>query len=60
MDHLKEQLEQMADGNGEIAYTTNTESLLDEAEKCGLVTPVFGKIKMVEPNTLNSIYRLTN
>ena len=53
------QLKDMADELGEIAYTSNTRDLLNEAERAGLVAPVSGKFRMIEPGCLNSIYRMT-
>ena len=51
-------LREMADGNGEIAYTSNTRSMLDEAEALGIAKPVSGKFRSVEIGCLNSIYRI--
>ena len=57
-DELRVELAEMADHNGEIAYTSNTRSLLDNAKAAGLVKAISGKFRMVEPGHLNSIYRL--
>jgi len=57
-DRVVEQLREMADANGEIAYTGNTRSLLDFAEEQGCVKAVSGKFREVEPGHLNSIYRI--
>ena len=57
-DVVVAQLREMADANGEIAYTSNTRSLLDFAEMQGCVKAVSGKFREVEAGHLNSIYRL--
>lgn len=57
--HIIEALEAMADERGEIAFTSNTRDLLTEADQIGLVKPVSGKFRCVEPGCLNSIYRIT-
>lgn len=58
IDRLENILHDMADASGEIAYTGNTRSMLDEAERLGLVKAVSGKFRMVEEGHLNSIYKL--
>lgn len=57
-DQLKATLREMADARDEIAYTSNTRDILDEAVEAGFAKPVSGKFRMVEPGHLNSIYRL--
>ena len=54
----KDDLMPLADNNKEIAYTSNTRAILDEAKEAGLVEPVSGKFRMIEPGCLNSIYRI--
>lgn len=58
LERLENALHDMADAHGEIAFTGNTRSMLEEAEKLGLVKAVSGKFRMVEEGHLNSIYRL--
>ncbi len=55
---LQDQLRELADENGEIPFTSNTRSLLDEAFEAGLAEPVYGKFRMIEPGCMNSIYRI--
>lgn len=57
-DEMLAELIEMADPNGEIAYTSNTREALDNAETAGLVKAVSGKFRMIEPGHLNSIYRI--
>ena len=52
-------LEELADDQGRIYYTSNTGKLLDEATEFGLVRPVYGEFRAIEPGCLNSLYRLT-
>lgn len=54
----KESLLEMADARGEIAYTSNTRNVLDQAVTQGLVEPVPGKFRQVEIGCFNSIYRV--
>jgi hypothetical protein len=54
----KQTLLEMADKRGEIAYTSNTRDILDQAVAEGLAKPVSGKFREVEPGCLNSIYRV--
>ena len=57
-DDVMRTLHEMADEHGEVAYTSNTRSLLDQAVERGLAKAISGKFKMLEPGTLNSMYRL--
>ncbi len=58
LETLEQRLHDMADERGELAMTSNTRSMIEEAEALGLVKAVSGKFKMLEPNTLNSIYKI--
>jgi hypothetical protein len=58
LETLEQRPHDMADDNREIAMTGNTRSMIEEAEKLGLVKAVSGKFKMIEPGCLNSIYRI--
>ena len=57
---ILDELCEMADQKGEIAYTSNTRDLLDRANDEGLVKPISGKFRMVEPGCFNSIYRIVS
>ena len=54
----KDDLLAIADDRGEIAYTSNTRDILDEAVEAGLALPVSGKFREVETGHLNSIYHV--
>lgn len=54
----KESLLEMADEKGRIAFTSNTRSVLNEADALGLVKPIYGLFREVEPGCLNSIYQV--
>lgn len=58
LETLEQRLHDMADDSRELPMTSNTRSMIEEAEKLGLVKAVSGKFRMVEPGCLNSIYRL--
>lgn len=55
---LEQRLHEMADDKGEIAMTSNTRSMIEEAEGLGIIRAVSGKFRMVEEGHLNSIYRI--
>lgn len=60
MNRMQEVIAELAglQEGGEVYMTGNTRSLIEEAMELGLVKPISGKFRAIEPGCLNSAYRL--